>query len=149
MDTIAIRQMQASDRLLWAKLRQTLWPEETAEAHAKWIDDYLGDSDLWGFVADTSAGAAVGFAEVAIRKYANGCETAPVPFLEAIWIKPEFRRRGIGKQLIRHIGAFLTARGYRELGSDADIENRLSHATHQRWGFSETERVVYFRKQLR
>jgi aminoglycoside 6'-N-acetyltransferase I len=43
---------------------------------------------------------------------------------------------------------FLIARGFRELGSDALIENHGSHAAHRGWGFSETERVVYFRKPL-
>jgi aminoglycoside 6'-N-acetyltransferase I len=40
-------------------------------------------------------------------------------------------------------------RAYRELGSDAAIDNSLSHAAHFGWGFSETERIVYFRKPLR
>jgi aminoglycoside 6'-N-acetyltransferase I len=43
---------------------------------------------------------------------------------------------------------FLASRGYRELGSDALIDNSASHAAHRGWGFAETERVVYFRKSL-
>ena len=40
------------------------------------------------------------------------------------------------------------ARGFREIGSDALLDNEASHAAHRDWGFSETERVVYFRKAL-
>ena len=40
------------------------------------------------------------------------------------------------------------ARGFREIGSDALLDNRASHAAHAGWGFAETERVVYFRKVL-
>jgi len=40
------------------------------------------------------------------------------------------------------------ARGFAEIGSDADIANSASHAAHRGWGFVETERVVYFRKVL-
>ena len=144
-----VRQMEASDRTAWAEMRAALWPEELPRVHAEWIDEILASEDAWGFIAATIDGAAAGFAEVAIRKYANGCETRPVPFLEGIWVKAEFRRQGIGALLIEHAGAFLAARGFRELGSDSEIDNRASHASHLSWGFSETERVVYFRKPLR
>jgi aminoglycoside 6'-N-acetyltransferase I len=71
-----------------------------------------------------------------------------VPFLEGIFVRPQFRRRGIGARLIAHMEAFLVARGFDEIGSDALIDNHESHAAHCGWGFSETERVVYFRKAL-
>jgi len=71
-----------------------------------------------------------------------------VPFLEGIWVEPELRRRGVGRALVDHVEAFVRARGFREIGSDALLGNRASHAAHAAWGFSETERVVYFRKGL-
>lgn len=145
---VTIREMGAADRAVWADMRTALWPGDTAETHARELAEMLVSDDAWGFLAETADGAAVGFAELAIRKYANGCTVRPVPFLEGIWVRPEFRRRGIGARLIAHVGAFAAARGFRELGSDAEIDNRMSHAAHRRWGFAETERVVYFRKVL-
>jgi aminoglycoside 6'-N-acetyltransferase I len=59
------------------------------------------------------------------------------------------RRRGIGAGLIKHVEAFLVARGFCELGSDTQIDNGASQAAHLGWNFSETERVVYFRKCLK
>ncbi len=85
----------------------------------------------------------------AIRAYANGCESQPVPFLEGIWVNAQFRRQGIGAGLIKHIEAFLLARGFWELGSDTPIDNDSSQAAHLGWEFSETERVIYFRKTLK
>jgi aminoglycoside 6'-N-acetyltransferase I len=146
---ITIREMEFADRAAWAEMRGELWPEETAQEHASGIDEILGDGDAWGFVAETADGAPVGFAELAIRKYANGCTSRPVPFLEGIWVRAEFRRQGVGARLIEHAGEFAAARGFRELGSDSEIENLTSHAAHRSWGFSETERVVYFRRALR
>jgi aminoglycoside 6'-N-acetyltransferase I len=143
-----VREMAAADRTAWAEMRNALWPEEPPQAHAEWIDEILGSEDAWGFIAETLDGAPAGFAEVAIRKYANGCTTRPVPFLEGVWVRAEFRRQGIATRLIDRAGALLAARGFRELGSDSEIDNRTSHAAHLRWGFSETERVVYFRKVL-
>jgi aminoglycoside 6'-N-acetyltransferase I len=143
-----IRRMTASDRAAWADMRVALWPEDTAGAHAQAIDAILACDDTWGFIAETRDGTPAGFAEVAIRKYVNGCDSAPVPFLEGIWVAPRFRRQGIGAALVAHIEVFVTARGFREIGSDALIENLASHGAHRAWGFSETERVVYFRKAL-
>ena len=128
-------------------MRAALWPEETPQGHAEWTATILAAGDYWAFIAEAD-GAPAGFAEVAVRKYANGCESAPVPFLEGIWVEPQFRRQGVGRRLIIHVEEFLTSRGFRELGSDTQLENLESQAAHVGWGFAETERVVYFRKPL-
>jgi aminoglycoside 6'-N-acetyltransferase I len=145
---ISVREMVPADRAAWTDMRAALWPDEDREILAEEVDRMLSGADTWGFIAETGARQPAGFAEISVRKYANGCETQPVPFLEGIWAAPKFRRQGIGATLIRHIEAFLIARGYRELGSDALLDNTISHQSHRGWGFSETERVVYFRKSL-
>jgi aminoglycoside 6'-N-acetyltransferase I len=143
---IIVRQMHAGDRVVWAHMRAALWPEDNAVAHAKEVDDLLAGTEAWGFIAETTDGDAAGFTEVAIRKYANGCDSAPVAFLEGVWVKPQYRRHGIGTRLVEHAETFIAARGFRELGSDTQLDNHASQAAHMAWGFSETERVVYFRK---
>jgi aminoglycoside 6'-N-acetyltransferase I len=145
---VTIRPMRASDRAVWAEMRAALWPDEVARVHAEDIDRILAGDGAWGFAAQLPDGVLAGFAELAIRPYANGCETSPVPFLEGVWVSPQFRRQGIGRCLIEHIEAFVTARGFREIGSDSLLEDAPAHAAHRGWGFSETERVVYFRKDL-
>jgi aminoglycoside 6'-N-acetyltransferase I len=145
---IVVRQMGVTDRTVWARMRASLWPDETPQQHALGIDQTLEDAEAWGFVAETLAGVAAGFAEVAIRKYANGCDGRPVAFLEGIWVSEEFRRCGVAAQLVSYIEAFLLARGFHELGSDTPLNNVVSHSAHLGWGFSETERVVYYRKLL-
>jgi aminoglycoside 6'-N-acetyltransferase I len=145
---VLVREMQASDRAAWTQMRVALWPAEAQAAHAKMIETLLRGDNAWGFVAE-SDGTPAGFAELAIRNYANGCESAPVPFLEGIWVSPLRRRQGVGKRLIAHVEAFVKTRGFCEIGSDTLIDNSASQAAHRGWGFSETERVVYFRKRLR
>jgi aminoglycoside 6'-N-acetyltransferase I len=146
--SIAIRPLTSVDRTAWAAMRAALWPDEGAAAHESALDGILHDGDYWGFVAQDATGEPIGFAELALRKYANGCESQPVPFLEGIWVKPDRRRQSIGSALLRHISAFLVARGFHEIGSDAPLDNLVSHAAHHGWGFAETERVVYFRRVL-
>ncbi len=146
--TFVVREMGTADRSAWAEMRSALWPEESASVHAREIDELLRSGEMWGFVVEMRPGDAVGFAEIAIRKFANGCDSRPVAFLEGIWIKPQFRRQGAGARLIAHVESFLATRGFCELGSDTQIDNTSSQDAHRAWGFSETERVVYFRKIL-
>jgi aminoglycoside 6'-N-acetyltransferase I len=143
-----VRKMDASDCAAWIDMRSGLWPDESPSMHARSVEAILAGDDAWGFIAESIDGTPAAFAEVSIRKYANGCDSQPVPFLEGIFVRPQFRRQGAGARLIAHMEAFLTARGFNELGSDALIDNHDSHAAHRGWGFSETERVVYFRKVL-
>lgn len=147
MDAV-IREMGDRDRLIWAAMRAQLWPDEAQPAHAEAVDRMLQDRDVWGFIAETPDLAGAGFAEVALRKYANGCEAQPVPFLEGIWVSPRCRRRGLGKCLLAYVDAFLITKGFGEIGSDTQIDNHISQAAHLSWGFEETERVVCFRKIL-
>jgi len=140
--------MGTTDRAIWADMRASLWPDESLQAHEKAIDVLLVSKDAFGLIAETINGTAAGFAEIAIRKYANGCESQPVPFLEGIWVRAQFRRQGVGTHLVEHIQAVLVAQGFQEIGSDTQIDNTISQAAHLGWGFCETERVVYFRKSL-
>ena len=146
--TSSVRLMDQTDRARWIALREQLWPEYLAD-HAGDVDEMLRTGATWGFIAEDAYGAALGFAEVAVRAYANGCEARPVPFLEGIWVDPAAQRRGVGRALVDHVSAFVAARGFTEICSDALTDNATSHAAHTGWGFVETERVVYFRKALR
>ena len=143
-----VREMGVSDAPSWAKMRLALWPEDSAAAHEEAIAELLPRDDAFGLIAESASGEAAGFCEIEIRRYANGCLFRPVPFLEGIWVAPQFRRQGVGAQLIHHAEAKLVARGFRELGSDARIENLSSHKAHAAWGFFEAGRVVYFRKPI-
>jgi aminoglycoside 6'-N-acetyltransferase I len=147
--TLAIRPMGPADHPLWADLAHALWPETARDEHFREIAAMAGPGigGRRGWLAERD-GAALGFAELGLRPYANGCHSQPVAFLEAIWVAPQARRRGIGRALLAHLEAVVRAEGGGELGSDALIENHASHAAHRAWGFEETERVVYFRKAL-
>ena len=145
---VIVSAMDSADLTAWMTMRAMLWPDTTQDLHRKELEAFLQRGNFWGLLAETPNGDAAGFAEVAIRDYANGCVSRPVAFLEGIWVKPQLRRQGIGAQLLKATEAFLIVRGISELGSDALIDNQELHSAHRAWGFSETERVVYFRKSL-
>jgi aminoglycoside 6'-N-acetyltransferase I len=93
-------------------------------------------------------GRLVGFLELDYRKYAPGCRSSPVPFIEGWYVEPGLQRRGIGRALIEAAEAYARAAGHHEIASDAEIANADGIAAHVALGFEEVERVVCFRRSL-
>lgn len=101
------------------------------------------------FVEYESSGAAIGFVEASLRHdYVNGTDSSPVAFLEGIYVIPRARRQGVAKALVAEVERWAAAAGCSEFASDAPLENAESHAMHAALGFTESERVVYFKKAL-
>ena len=86
--------------------------------------------------------------KVGARPYADGCETSPVGYIEAWYVDTDVRRRGYGRALLEAAEAWARGRGYREMASDASLDNTVSHAAHRRVGYDEVDRVIQFRKKL-
>ncbi len=134
----------------WVRMRRALWPEAPAAVHRAEAEAMLDAGDrAVAFIARSPDSDLIGFAEATLRTdYVNGCETSPVAFLEGIYVRSDWRRRGVARLLVQSVVAWATALGCRELASDAAIENQTSQRMHMALGFEETERVVYFRRTL-
>lgn len=141
----------------WLQLRGEFFPEDFPGEHQQFLqklntDPGEGQNDngrFTAFIAHAADDEAMGFAEVAIRHdYVNGCQYRPALFLEGIFVRPAFRGRGIARALCSAAGEFGARHGCREFASDVLIDDFDSLAAHAALGFTETERVVYFRKLL-
>ena len=146
--SFTIRLATESDREHWARMRVSLWDDLKDALNQFEVTEMLDDEKSTNYFVVDAADNPIGFAEINIRDYANGCTQQPVPFLEGIWIDDAHRRSGVGRALIARITNDLRAQGYVELCSDILETNHQSHRAHENWGFEETERVVYFRKSL-
>lgn len=129
-------------------MRAELWPCSSRQEHLAELEEGSKSTSFRGWVA-LSDDRCIGFAEAYIRPFANGCDSRPVVFLEGIWVCPDFRRVGVGRALVESVAEWARAQGIYELGSDAELTNTLSQTCHLKWGFEETERVVYYRMKLR
>ncbi|HEU0012274.1 MAG TPA: aminoglycoside 6'-N-acetyltransferase [Longimicrobium sp.] len=147
---VRIAHAAPEDAADWARMREALLPGEPDE-HPREIAAYFA-GDPHGpaavLVARDAAGDAVGFAEVGVRAYAEGCYSGRVAYLEAWYVEPRARRGGVGGALVRACCEWARAQGFTEFASDALLENTLSQAAHRALGFEEVERIVCFRKDL-
>ena len=145
---VKIREIVESDRAAWTRLRDALWPgslsehDEETRAH---FDNPARAPIV--FVADVD-GRIVGFLELDYRKYAPGCSSSPVPFIEGWYVEPGLQRRGIGRALVDAAEAHARAAGHHEIASDVEIDNMCGLAAHRALGYEEVERVVCFRRSL-
>jgi aminoglycoside 6'-N-acetyltransferase I len=133
----------------WTQMRAALWPDASISDHRDDIATILANEGLIAFVALDGRGDAIAFVEATLRHdYVNGCDTSPVLFVEGLYVAPDARRGGLARALIDAVAAWGQSRGCTEMASDADIANLSSHGFHHAAGFTETERVVYFRKLI-
>lgn len=144
---VTIRELRGSDKDLWLGMYRKLWPNHTDVALLAEIDRIGVSSKRSAFVAETD-GLALGFAEYALRDYANGCNSQPVPFLEGVWVDDAYRGQGIAKALIEYLVTQAERAGFTEFGSDVELSNYSSQLMHERLGFEQTEKVIYYRKVL-
>jgi aminoglycoside 6'-N-acetyltransferase I len=143
-----VRAVSTDDRNSWLRMRDALWPSPAAE-HAHEIDRYFAAevreplAVLIAFDDD-----AIGFVELSIRSYAEGCETDRVAFVEGWYVDPDARGTGVGAALIRAAEEWARSQGCTEIASDTEADNGSSAAAHRAVGFEESAVVRCFRKSL-
>jgi len=145
---VSVRAVNAADRAEYVRMRSALWPDaEVAELDAE-VEQMLVDPNQPVFVAERDGGGLCGMVEAGVRPFANGVDEQPCVFVEGWWVDADMRRSGIGRALVGAVEDWARGRGFRELGSDAELHNTVSHRAHEALGFEERERVIYFRKRL-
>lgn len=146
---MTIREIVEADRSSWCRLREALWPGSFPDHDAETQRYFEGPhGHLIVFVAELG-GRIVGFLELDYRKYAPGCQSSPVPFIEGWYVEPEVRGQGVGRALIEAAEGQARAAGYVEIASDALIDNLQGIGAHLALGYREIERTVCFRRSLR
>jgi aminoglycoside 6'-N-acetyltransferase I len=147
---VQVRPVSSADSAAWAAMRARLWPDAGSGELAAEVAAFLAGPSvpvpIVAFIA--AAPAPIGFLELGLRPYANGCASMPVPFVEGWYVEPEARRRGVGRLLLHAAEEWCRNHGNCELGSDTQLWNEPSLQAHTACGFSETERVIYLRKDL-
>lgn len=132
-------------------MRHALWPEGSVEEHAGEIEDFFAGRSrepLAVLVAEDASGRLLGFAELSIRPYAEGCATDRIGYLEGWYVVPEARKQGVGRALVEASEAWARAQGCAEFASDTEIDNEVSAAAHRALGYTEVALIRCFRKDL-
>ena len=142
--------VQANSNTLkeWTDLAVLLFPDSSFDEELNFHKSILESENEIGLLYQTD-GQYVGFMHLSIRNdYVNGTDTSPVLYVEALYVLPEYRAQGIGKEFIKYAEEYAKQRGITQLASDCFIDNTLSENFHKSCGFIEKERVICFVKDV-
>jgi aminoglycoside 6'-N-acetyltransferase I len=131
-------------------MREQLWPG-SRDSHASDIDRFLSGQSrepLAVLIAKEDSGEPLGFVELSIRAYAEGCTTDHVAFVEGWFVVSSARGRGVGRALIEASEQWARSQGCVELASNTPADNTGSIAAHRALGFVDEGVVRSFRKTL-
>jgi aminoglycoside 6'-N-acetyltransferase I len=144
-----VRPLEEKDFQEWFRLRKLLWDGVGDDEHrAEMLDIFEHTDTQFVLVAETENGRLVGFLEASIRPFVEDCLTDRVGYLEGWFVEKDFRRRGVGRELVRAAENWARAKGCAEMASDSEIGNDASVLAHSRIGYTETSRLVHWRKEL-
>jgi aminoglycoside 6'-N-acetyltransferase I len=130
-------------------MNQALFPGQSLEEDEDEMRAIIAKSDAEVFVIERADGKSLaGFVEVGTRSVVDGCLSSPVGYIEAWYVDPDIRQSGFGRALLDRAEKWAIAQGYTEMGSDALIDNDVSHAAHKKCGYIEVDRVITYRKSL-
>lgn len=147
-----VRPIEARDLATWIAMRCALHADEDPDDLAAEAAAFVAGGHVVGLesvlVAEAPGAIIAGYVEIGLRNYAEGCTSSPVPYVEAWYVAPGFRRAGVGARLIGAVEDWSREHGHTELASDALIDNLTSEKAHKALGFEEVERSIHFRKAL-
>ncbi len=143
-----IRLATAADTSEWLRMRLLLWPENKADGLLREMHDMLADPMTPVFVLERPEGGLGGFLEAGTRKYAEGCETSPVGYIEGWFVDEDLRGRGFGHALVRQAEDWARLQGLKEMASDTWPDNEGSIRAHLAMGYTDVGRVIHFMKTL-
>lgn len=148
---VVVRPVTPNDSEAWLRMRRDLWPDSPEEHHRNDIERFFSGSTrdaMAVLIGLDESNTPVGFAELNIRPYAEGCKTDRVAFLEGWYVAPEARRQGVGRALTRAAEDWGRAQGCTEFASDTEADNKLSQRAHLALGFEDAGLIRCFRKDL-
>jgi len=149
MSSPPIRMPEQGDQAEWQRLRSELWPDCASEQHELEMGTVLADADrAAAFVSPAGDDRLAGFVEVALRPWREDCPGSPVGYVEALYVAPEERGRGVANELLAAAEAWAASRGCRTIAADARLDNAAGRALHEQRGYEEVSERVRLRKRL-
>ena len=143
-----IRKAEREDLPALAQLACRLWPDHGAEEMQAEYGEVIAKEDAAFFLAYAGE-TAVGFAQCQLRyDYVEGTQSAPVGYLEGIYVAETCRKQGIAKALLAECESWAKSKGCTEFASDCELDNTGSLAFHLSMGFEEASRNIHFAKKI-
>jgi len=133
----------------WRKMSLELFPGYAMDDLERDLFQVIASDNQETFFAKGKEGI-IGFINISIRHdYVEGSNSSPVGYLEAIFIKPEYRKHGVARKLVALGERWVLEKGCTQMGSDTWASNGHARKFHLGLGFKEEDTLVHYIKDLK
>ncbi len=144
-----IRMIEPAEQSEWLRMRRALWPACSDSMHVLEMKEYENCPGARAvLVLEVGSDRLGGFIELSIRDRVDGSTSDRVAYVEAWYVDPDYRGRGVGRRLMQQAEQWTVDHGLTELASDAEIDNEGGRRAHEALGFKETFRLTHFLKKI-
>jgi len=142
------KKIEPKDFESWVKMGLMLWPKSSKKEVEKEFKKILVSKKESGFIC-IDENEYIAFINVSARnENVAGAKSYPVGYVEAIFVKNKYRKKGIGKQLIKYGEEWAKKKGCKEMASDTWSWNKKSQEFHEKLGFKKHNILVHFIKKI-
>ncbi|MBH0160738.1 aminoglycoside 6'-N-acetyltransferase [Fictibacillus sp. 26RED30] len=143
-----IKEAKEHDLDSLTELALALWPDIEFIDLRKEFKQLL-NSDKDKVIVYLMHAKLIAFIHISVRSdYVEGSKDSLTGFIEGIYVKPEYRKKGISKKLIEKGESWLKTKGCSQIGSDIEQSNDTSYHFHKSVGFKEVNRLIAFIKEI-
>lgn len=136
------------DSELWLALRQQLYHGLDERFHRQEMHWLLSSPEHYCLFLTNSTKQPIGLLELSLRNIVDGCIDGPVGYIEGLYLLPEYRGQGLGKNMLQRAAQWFSAQGCSEMATDAELDNRMAQEFYDNQGFTRLWEIVQFKKAL-
>ena len=147
-DTISITYYDPSYFEEWFAMTSLLYPDSDPEELREDLEKIEQNPFYRSFIAK-KGDETIGFITLSVRTdYVEGARTSPVGYMEAIYVRTDFRADGVARLLFEQGETWLREQECTEIGSDTWLWNEAAQEFHLKLGFKKEDVLVHYIKKL-
>lgn len=87
----------------------------------------------------------IGFIHMSIRSgFVEGADTSPVGYVEGIYVREDFRKKGVAKELYDAGVQWAKSKKCTQIGADIGLDNDMCPDFYIKMGFNEVNRIICY-----
>jgi len=131
-----------------AKLLAILYEYHSVDELIEEVKSQAGGKSNEFFLA-SDGDLFIGIAHCALRReYVEGADGGTTGYFEAVYVLPEYRKKGIARRLAELCEQWAKRKGCSNFASDCALDNETSYKFHLAIGFKEVSRNIHFIKNI-
>jgi len=127
------------------ELALELWPNNDYELLKSEFVYIIGHLNNIVYLSKSDNEEYIGFIHMSIRSgFVEGADTIPVGYVEGIYVKPNFRMKGVARELYDAGAEWAKSKKCTQIGADIGLFNDMCPDFYISMGFNEVNRIICY-----